>query len=206
MATPDSSEIDYALMTLLENDAALHLLMPDGVYDEEGAKQNAVRWVSVTLYEHEDVNTFQQGGYENALYLVEAVSRSGILTNMKGAAKRIHDLLQDGTLSAPGFTFMGMYRERRTRTVERDPVDKSIRWFRRGGYYRVQMALAPTPADDPGLLTTGAFAGRPSEAITANGAPITTDVAGVLTTGAFAGQSSKPITANDELITTEVLV
>jgi hypothetical protein len=138
---PDSSEIDAALMALLQDDPTLQTLMPDGVFDEEGAVQNAARYISVTLDDHEDVNTFQHGGYENALYLIEAVSRSGILTNMKGAAYRIHQLLQDGEIAAPGFTFMAIYREGRTRRVERDPVDKSLRWFRRGGYYRIQMAI-----------------------------------------------------------------
>src|SRR5262245_13716561 len=128
-------------MTLLQNDAQLHALLPDGVYDDEAATQDAKRYVLVTIFDHQDIAVFNARAYESALYFVEAVTRSGILTNMRAAALRIDELLEDGTLDVPGF--MGMWRERRERRVERDPVDKSIRWFRRGGFYRVQVNANP---------------------------------------------------------------
>ena len=76
--------------------------------------------------------------------VVEAVNG-----NIKAAAARIDTLLEDQTIMAPGsptvqvhgYTWMTCYRESRVRLTEVDDVDPSIRWFRRGGNYRIQFSV-----------------------------------------------------------------
>jgi hypothetical protein len=40
-----------------------------------------------------------------------------------------------------GYTYMTMHREKPERRTEVDDLDASIKWNRRGGQYRVQMAI-----------------------------------------------------------------
>jgi hypothetical protein len=78
------------------------------------------------------------------LYLVEArimnVPPGG---DIKTAAARIDALLENQPLIVPGFAWMAAYRENRERGTEVDEHDPAIRWARRGGRYRVQMAIDP---------------------------------------------------------------
>lgn len=142
----DSSDIDNALIAKLGSDVTLLALCPNGVYKDE-APQGATRFVIVSLVEESDEPVFGRRGYEDALYLVEARMLSTAGGNIKAAAARIDALLEDQPLSGsptltPGYTWMTTYRESRlTPQVEVDEVDPSIRWFRRGGHYRVQMSL-----------------------------------------------------------------
>jgi hypothetical protein len=143
---PDSSDIDNALVAKLGADTALLALMTNGVYVDE-APDGSIRHVIVSLVIETDVATFDQGrAIEDALYLVKAVALSthnGVAlgpTVMKAAAARIDALLEDGTLSIAGYELMTMHREERVRQTEVDDVDPSIRWFHRGGRYRVQVA------------------------------------------------------------------
>lgn len=136
---PDSSEIDNALVAKLGADATLLGLMPNGVYWDE-APQGSTRFVIVSLVDEVDVQRFESRSHEDALYLVEARALSTTNANLKSAAARIDALLDGGTLTATGYSLMTLHREARIRLTEVDDVDPTIRWFRRGGHYRVVMS------------------------------------------------------------------
>jgi hypothetical protein len=133
----ESAAIDVALMDLLEADATLLSILPDGVW-KALPPQEAKRFVVISLMDHADVSVYGGLGYVSCLYMVKAVAPSALLTNMRAAEARLYELLNEGTLAVPGF--MAMFREERIDQTERDDLDKSIRWFHRGGYYRVQVA------------------------------------------------------------------
>jgi len=147
---PDSSDIDNALVAKLLADATLMLLTPDGVFlDEAGASMvtggNATRFVIVSLVEEHDEAVFGRRAIEDALYLVEArllSTTAGATANGKAAGARIDALLEDQPLTVAGYTWMTTHREARsTPRVEVDDADPTIRWYRRGGHYRVQHSL-----------------------------------------------------------------
>lgn len=141
MAVPDSSLVDDALVQKLLNDSQLKQLMPDGVYWDE-AKTGAKRFVIVSLVDENDVATMDKGrSIEDALYLVKAVELASSGANIRAAAKRIDQLLDDGTLSIDGYELMSISRDSRVRSTEVDEVDPTIRWQHRGGRYRVQVAV-----------------------------------------------------------------
>jgi hypothetical protein len=140
---PDSSDIDNALIGYLAGDAALRAQLPDGVYQDEavpGAKQYAL----VTVVDAVDYDVFDGEGFESVLYQITAVLLQGAAGNIKAAAARLHELLQEQTFPIPGFTLMACYRENRVRGTEVDTNDPDIRYFHRGGRYRVQ--ATPTVA------------------------------------------------------------
>lgn len=137
----DSSDIDNALIAKLGADPALLALMPNGVYWSV-ANPGMTRFVIVDLIDESDSWVYGKRGDEDALYLVKAVGLSTASPDMKGAAARIDALLDGGTLTVAGYTLMAMYREVRVRPpVEIDDVDPTIKWYHRGGHYRVRMAL-----------------------------------------------------------------
>lgn len=143
----DSSDIDNALIAKLGSDVTLLALCPNGIHKDE-APAGMTRFVIVSLVDEVDVATYDKGrAYEDALYLVEARMRSDVGANIKAAAARIDVLLEDQPLSGsptliPGYTWMTTFRESRlTPQIEVDDVDPSIRWYRRGGNYRVQCSV-----------------------------------------------------------------
>jgi hypothetical protein len=141
----DSSAIDTALFARLQGDTTLLSYCPDGVYADE-APPGATRFVIVSLIEEVDVQTFDGRAMEDALYLVEARMLSTAGGNIKAAAARIDVLLENHVLGGgspdpiPGYQWMAMFREGRVRSTEVDEVDPAIRWYRRGGRYRVVMS------------------------------------------------------------------
>jgi len=138
---PDSSDIDNALIARLGADATLLALAPNGAYWEE-APPGSTRFVIVSLVDENDVQQFGARSYEDALYAVEVRMLSTVAgNNPKAAAARIDVLLEDVPLVVAGYTPMRLHRESRIRMTEVDEVDPSIRWYRRGGNYRVQMSL-----------------------------------------------------------------
>ena len=146
MSAPDSSLIDSALIAKLASDATLLTLCPNGVYYAE-APQGATRFVIVSLVDEADEPVFGTRAVEDALYLVEARMLSTAGGDIHGAAVRIDQLLEDATLgvgsppSVAGYTWMTCYRESRVRMTEVDAIDPALRWFRRGGMFRVQFSL-----------------------------------------------------------------
>lgn len=135
----DSSEIDQALVMKLGADPSLLALMPNGVYWDQ-APPNLTRFVIVSLIDATDVPQFGGRAFEDVLYLVKAVSRSDLNADMKAAAARIDALLDYGTLTVPGYSLMSLRRTERIRVTEVDDVDQAIRWFHRGGQYRVMVS------------------------------------------------------------------
>lgn len=136
----DSSDIDNALIAKLGADALLLSLMPNGVYWDEAPAQSR-QFVIVSLVDEADEPMFGGRAFEDALYLVVARELSTVaVKNVKAAAARIDALLEDGTLTVPGYSHMVMHRESRVRMTEVDYQDSAIRWSHRGGRYRVQQA------------------------------------------------------------------
>jgi hypothetical protein len=138
----DSSDIDSALVATLQSDATLTGLMPGGVYVDE-APAGLTQFVIVSLVDEVDVPKFGGRAFEDALVLVKAVEKKPATGsgNIKAAAARIDAVLEDAVLTVAGYTPMACYREQRVRTTEVDGVDTSIRWFHRGGRYRVQQSV-----------------------------------------------------------------
>lgn len=142
MGMPDSSDIEAAILAKLSSDATLMALMPNLAYIDE-APPGSKQFVIVSLVDEVDEGRFGGRAYEDALYLIEARELSTVTThNIKAAAARIDVLLEDQSLTVSGYTWMTMHREARIRITEVDAVDLSLRWQRRGGHYRVQMAIA----------------------------------------------------------------
>jgi len=132
----DSSDIDNALVTKLSSDATLLSYCPNGCYMDE-APPGSTRFVIVSLVEEADGGIFGGRAVEDALYQVEAQMLSTAGGNIKAAAARIDALLEQGTLTVAGYSLMALYRESRIRLTEVDAVDSAIRWYRRGGNYRL---------------------------------------------------------------------
>jgi hypothetical protein len=137
----DTSDIAAALIAKLGSDLELLALCPNGVYWDE-APPGSTRFVIVSFVTAVDLGVFQQRAIEDGLYFIEARMLSTVPgANIKAAAARIDALLEDAPLTVAGYTWMTTHREEPTRMTEVDAVDTSIRWYRRGGRYRVQMAL-----------------------------------------------------------------
>jgi hypothetical protein len=139
---PDSSAIDGALLALLQTDASLLAVMPDGVWWEL-APPGAERFVVVSLLHESDTSGFDGRVIEDALYLVKAVALATIPTassDVRAGAARIDALLERASLLAEGYTAMLLERRERVRITEVDEVDENIRWFHRGGHYAVVMS------------------------------------------------------------------
>lgn len=143
MPPPDSSGVLNALVAKLGTDPALLALMPNGVY-EDLAPPGAKRFVIVSEITSFDVPVFGGRAFEDGFYLVEARALVGSTVpegDVRAAALRIDAMLEDGDLTVEGFGLMTMHREEFVRGLEVDEIDRSIRWKRRGGRYRVQVAV-----------------------------------------------------------------
>lgn len=132
----DSSDIDNALIAKLGADATLLALAPNGVYWGE-APPGSTRFVIVSLADAQDVPMFGGRAFEDALYLVKAVMLSTAGGDPKAAAARIDVLLDQQPLTVSGYSVTIVRRETRERQTEVDGADASLRWFHRGGSYRV---------------------------------------------------------------------
>jgi len=136
----DTSDIANALIAKLGSDTELLALCPNGVYRDE-APPGATRFVIVSLMAGEDHGVFRHRALEDAIYLVEARMLSTVPgANIKAAAARIDALLEDQPFTVAGYTWSATYREEPIALTERDDQDTSLRWFRRGGRYFVQMS------------------------------------------------------------------
>lgn len=142
----DSSDVDAALVALLQTDSALAALMPTGVFvfmDE--APTGSKQFVIVSLVAEHDEPVFEGRAFEDAVYLVKAVELSTVaVKNIKTAAARIDALLERGTLTIAGYGLMVMRRVERVRATEVDQVDSTLRWQHRGGRYQLMVAPAST--------------------------------------------------------------
>jgi hypothetical protein len=130
------------LLTLLGNDPTLRGLAPNGVFFDT-APSGSTRFVIISLVEAFDVGQFGGTAYEDLLYAVEyrELKQAAVESTARAAAQRIRELLDDQPLTVTGYTYMTMHREKPERRTEVDDLDASIKWNRRGGQYRVQMAI-----------------------------------------------------------------
>jgi hypothetical protein len=139
----NSSAIDAAIVSVLAGDPELAGLVPDGVWIDE-APPGAQRFVIVAQADANDIGTFDGRAYEDKLFTIVSKMLSTAGGNSNRAAARIDELLEDAPLTVDGYGWMTMYRERPIRETDTDDLDPSLRWFHRGGEYRVQMALEPS--------------------------------------------------------------
>jgi len=132
----DGAAVESALIAQLSGDAALHALMPDGVFIDL-APSGRTRFVIVSLEIHHDNYQFRSAAFEEATYLVKAVERSTSPSNANDAAARIHELLEDVALTIDGYTHMVTERLERVVYTDVDPENQDTRWQHRGGRYAV---------------------------------------------------------------------
>ena len=142
----ESGAIDLAVLAHLRDDAALAALLPDGVFMDVGPP-GAQRFTLVSLVIAQDIGQFGGRAIEDVIYLVKAVVFGGANGDIAAAAARIDALFEDGTFPIEGYGFLSCVRQERVRATEVDGSDPSIRWYHRGGRYRVQATpLAATHA------------------------------------------------------------
>ena len=138
----DTSDIAAALIAKLGSDPELLSLCPNGIYWDE-APPGSTRFVIVSFVNAIDQGVYGRRAIEDGLYMVEARMLSTVPgANIKRAAARIDELLEDQPLTVAGYTWMTTHRTEPVRVTEVDEIDPSIRWHRRGGQYFVQMSLA----------------------------------------------------------------
>jgi hypothetical protein len=141
MPKPDTSAIDAALVDVLYQDTTLKSLVPDGVYMDE-APPNAQRFVIVALADAVNDWTYDAGrAVEDKVYTVVAKMLSTAGGDIKSAAARIDALLEDAALTVAGYADVRVRQDRPIRETDVDTVDPSLRWFHRGGEYRVHAAI-----------------------------------------------------------------
>lgn len=138
---PNSGDIDAALIARLAQDPQLRALLPDGVFFDL-APPGSMRFVLLSLVVEQDWQQFLTRALEETLYQVEARALSTTNTDMKAAAYRIDQLLDNQPLTVAGYASLAMFRESRIRLTEADDVDPDVRWYRRGGEYRLVASLS----------------------------------------------------------------
>lgn len=147
MAALDSSLVDDAIIATLLNDSQLRSLLPDGVWSDV-AGEGKTRFVIISLVDHSDVRVFDGLAYEDALYLIKAVVKSGVPGgDIRAASFRIDAILAgaDGKgalIPIPNYGSLSIARESRVRYTEPDEEIDAVRWFHRGGRYRVHASAA----------------------------------------------------------------
>lgn len=137
----NSSAITIALLALLQGDAELQGILPDGAWfaiAPEGCKA----FVIVQLVTGVNVPMFGGPAWKDATYLIEARARSTEPGDVNAAYDRIVALLTDAELPLVGFAKMLVQFEDDTEMVEVDAVDPSIRWNRCGGHCHVMVTTA----------------------------------------------------------------
>ena len=139
----DSGAVDSALVGLLQNDATLKGMLPDGVYFDS-APQGSKRFAIISISDHSDEYIFDgQKGFEHFEYFVKAVIFSNSASDARKACAQIDELLQNAdTLLAPaGYKVMRCQRAAYRRYSEPD-VNPSEHWQHEGGNY--ELDVVPT--------------------------------------------------------------
>jgi hypothetical protein len=141
MALLNVATVTIALLQILQQDAPLRVLMPDGVFFAE-ARPGSTRFVILALVSAADVPQFGGPAYKDTVYLVEAraLTTAASSTDVESAYARITTLLTDTDLALAGYGAMLTQFEEEVETVEVDDIDPSIRWNRCGGHLHVMVA------------------------------------------------------------------
>ena len=136
--------VTVALLAILQQDAALRVLLPGGAWFAE-APPGSTRFAILALISATDTPMFGGPAYKDAIYLVEARALSTVGADVEQAYARIVQLLTDADLVIEGYGAMLMQFEEDIETVEVDDLDPSLRWNRCGGHLHVMVApLAAT--------------------------------------------------------------
>jgi hypothetical protein len=137
----DGSEVDAALLAILQGDATLSALMPDGIWFDV-ANPGATRFVIVAQLAEADEPMFGATAFESYTYLVKAVAPGkSAKDTVLPAARRIRELLDGALLTPDGYGDMRCARIERVRYSELDEIN-DVRWHHRGGHYEV--IVSPT--------------------------------------------------------------
>jgi hypothetical protein len=141
MALLNVATVTIAVLQVLQADAALRLLMPDGVFFAE-ARPGSTRFVIVSLVSSMDTPIFGGPAYKDTVYLVEAraLTTAASSTDVENAFARITTLLTDAPLTITDYGAMLVQFEEELESVEVDDIDPSIRWNRCGGHLHVMVA------------------------------------------------------------------
>jgi hypothetical protein len=145
MALLNVATVTIAVLQVLQADAALRLLMPDGVFFAE-ARPGSTRFVIVSLVSSVEAPMFGGPAYKDTVYLVEAraLTTAASSTDVENAFARITTLLTDADLALTDYGAMLTQFEEELESVEVDDIDPSIRWNRCGGHLHVMVAPAVT--------------------------------------------------------------
>jgi len=135
----NAATITIAVLQILQQDAALGVILPDGVWFAE-APPGATRFGIVQLVSAADVPIFGGPGFKDTVYLVEARALMTTGTDVESAFARIATLLTDADLAIADYGAMLTQFEEEIETVEVDDIDPSIRWNRCGGHLHVMVA------------------------------------------------------------------
>lgn len=139
MPTPDTSEIDAAVMAKLSGDATLMGLMPNGVFWGV-AGTGATKFVIVSYaVDPEVAYSMPFPAWESLVYLVKATQSGTSGSDVKAAAKRIRELLHDATLTPTGYYPTMLLRY--VQPVRYTEIDEQTdaRWQHRGGHYHLMV-------------------------------------------------------------------
>lgn len=142
-AQRDSSAVLNAVVAWLGSDVPLLQLMPDGVWEGE-SPVGSTRFVIVSQVAGDDEPIYL-GALEHYVIQAEARALSTTQADVRSAAVRIDTLLDPQppavpALVVPGYDLVDVQREEPVRGRERDEVDRSILWIRRGARYRIQVS------------------------------------------------------------------
>jgi Protein of unknown function (DUF3168) len=135
----DTSDLDAAVINKLATDPVLTSTLPGGVGWDIASVPGATKFMIVSQVEHDDAYVMPGRGIarERIVYLVKAVTKGSSGTEVRAAAKRIQQLLQDQPLPVDGYTVIVVQRLQRIRYTEVDEMTDE-RWQHRGGHYEIQ--------------------------------------------------------------------
>jgi hypothetical protein len=139
MALLNVATVTIAILQILQQDAPLRALMPDGAWFAE-APPGATRFVILSLVSSMDTPIFGGPAYKESVYLVEARALMTSGADVESAFARITTLLTDAQLTITDYGAMLVQFEEELEMVEVDTIDPSIRWNRCGGHLHVMVA------------------------------------------------------------------
>jgi|SRR5580765_1326281 hypothetical protein len=135
----NAATITIAVLQVLQQDAALRVILSDGVWFAE-APPGSTRFGIVQLVSAADVPIFGGPGFKDTVYLVEARALMTTGADVESAFARMATLLTDADLAIADYGAMLTQFEEEIETVEVDDIDPSIRWNRCGGHLHVMVA------------------------------------------------------------------
>jgi hypothetical protein len=141
----NAATITIAILNVLQGDAALAAVLPDGAWFAE-APPGSTRFVIVQLISASNVPMFGGVAFKDCVYLVEARSLDSLGADVNTAYARIVDLFTDTPLVIDGYGTALIQFEEDIEMVEVDDVDPSIRWSRCGGHLHVMIAASTESA------------------------------------------------------------